>query len=180
MSRSHHHTHQGHGHSHVHGPDHAHHHGHEHSHHDHHDHAHGPGHNHGHDHMHSHVHANPDKERLHRLQALAAAFIEGFRKAEDKPAFIELSQVATRREGSDGLTMHLVDAAVETKWQLGTASPAFGSRELVHLPYPAAMVRERETMTFTYVSLTEREDVDIITLLNEAQPKREKKGKSDD
>ncbi len=129
--------------------------------------------------MHSHVHANPDTERLHRLQALAAAFIEGFRKAEDKPAFIELSQVATKRAGSDGLTMHLVDARVETNWQLGTASPAFGSRELVHLPYPAAMIRERETMTFTYVSLTERQDIDIITLLEEAQPKREKKGKSD-
>lgn len=166
MSQSRHHTHHGHSHDH-------------HDHHDH-DHTHGPGHNHGHDHMHSHVHASPDKERLHRLQALAAAFIEGFRKAEDKPAFIELSQVAAKRTGSDGLTMHLVDAAVETKWQLGTASPAFGSRELVHLPYPAAMIQERETMTFTYVSLTEREDVDIITLLDEAQPKREKKGKSDD
>lgn len=168
------------GHHHHHG-----HHDHDHDHHSHdHDHGghhhHGPGHNHGHDHMHSHVHANPDTERLHRLQALAAAFIEGFRKAEDKPAFIELSQVATRRTGSDGLTMHLIDAAVETKWQLGTASPAFGSRELVHLPYPAAMIRERETMTFTYVSLSERQDIDIITLLEEAQPKREKKGKPDD
>jgi hypothetical protein len=168
MSQSGHHTHHGHGHSHDHHHDHGH------------DHAHGPGHNHGHDHMHSHVHANPDKERLHRLQALAAAFIEGFRKAEDKPAFIELSQVAAKRTGSDGLTMHLVDAKVETRWQLGTASPAFASRELVHLPYPAAMIQERETMTFTYVSLTEREDVDIITLLDEAQPKRDKKGKHDD
>lgn len=130
--------------------------------------------------MHSHVHADPGKERLHRLQALASAFIEGFRKAEDKPAFIELSQIAARRTGSDGLTMHLVDAKVETRWQLGTASPAFASRELVHLPYPAAMIRERETMTFTYVSLTEREDVDIITLLDEAQPKRDRKGKQDD
>ncbi|EDQ32423.1 hypothetical protein HPDFL43_11506 [Hoeflea phototrophica DFL-43] len=130
--------------------------------------------------MHSHVHADPDKERLHRLQALAAAFIDGFRKAEDKPAFIELSQVAAKRTGSDGLTMHLVDAKVETKWQLGTASPAFASRELVHLPYPAAMVQERETMTFTYVSLTERVDVDIITLLDEAQSKRDKKGQSHD
>lgn len=171
MTQSRHHTHHGH----YHGHDHSH----DHSHHEH-DHVHGAGHNHGHDHMHSHVHANPDKERLHRLQALAAAFIDGFRKAEDKPAFIELSQVAAKRMGSDGLTMHLVDAKVETKWQLGTASPAFASRELVHLPYPAAMIQERETMTFTYVSLTERVDVDIITLLDEAQSKREKKGQSHD
>ncbi len=171
MSQSRHHTHHGHHHGHDHSHDHSHH---------EHDHVHGAGHNHGHDHMHSHVHANPDKERLHRLQALAAAFIDGFRKAEDKPAFIELSQVAAKRTGSDGLTMHLVDAKVETKWQLGTASRTFASRELVHLLYPAAMVQERETMTFTYVSLTERVDVDIITLLDEAQSKRDKKGQSHD
>ena len=48
---------------------------------------------------------------------------------------------------------------------LGTASPAFGSRELVYLPYPGEMVTERETMTFTYVSLSERADIDLTEVL---------------
>lgn len=115
--------------------------------------------------MHSHLHFDAHKERRDRLQALASAFIEGFRKADDKPAFLELASIPQKREGGDGLTLHLVDAAIESKWQLGTASPAFGSRELMHLPYPAAMVEERETMTFTYVSLTERADIDLLQLI---------------
>lgn len=146
---------------------------HHHHHHDHHhdhvlDHGHGPGHNHAHDHehMHSHVHVDPEKERRDRLQALATSFIDGFRKADDKPAFLELAGIPMSRKGSDGLKMHLVDAATESKWQLGTASPAFASRDLVYLPYPASMVQERETMTFTYVSLTERADIDLIDLLD--------------
>lgn len=151
-------------HSHNHG-----HHHHDHSHGDghHHHHDHGPGHNHGPDgeHMHSHVHADPHKERLARLQALAATFIEGFRKADDKPAFLDLAGIATTRTGSDGLTQHLVDVSIEEKWQMGTASPAFASRELVYLPYPAAMVQGRETMVFTYVSLSERSDIDLMELL---------------
>ena len=138
--------------------------------HDHnHSHPHHRGHNHGPDgeHMHSHIHADPEKELLDRLTALAASFIEGFRKADDKPAFLELAGVARSRIGTDGLKMHLVDASIQSKWQLGTASPAFGSRELVYLPYPSAMVQDRETLTLTYVSLTERADIDLMTLLSE-------------
>lgn len=136
--------------------------------HDHdHDHDHGVGHNrtHDHDHMHSHVHVDPKKERQIRLQALAASFIDGFRKAEDKPAFMELAGIPVSRMGTDGLKMHLVDTVIESKWQLGTASPAFAQRDLVYLPYPASMVEERETMTFVYVSLTERADIDLVEAL---------------
>lgn len=137
----------------------------------HHHHHHGPGHNHrhDHDHMHSHVHVDPKKERLDRLQALATAFIDGFRKAEDKPAFLELAGIPLSRVGADGLKMHLVDSVIESRWQIGTASPAFASRDLVYLPYPASMVRERETMIFTYVSLTERVDLSLIDLLDDIQ-----------
>ena len=132
-----------------------------------HNHKHGVGHNHSqdHDHMHSHVHTDPKKEREDRLAALAASFIAGFRDAEDKPAFLELAGIPNHRHGADGLKMHLVDAAIETKWQLGTASPAFASKELAYLPYTAAMVSGRETMTFVYVSLTERVDVDLLEIL---------------
>jgi hypothetical protein len=94
-----------------------------------------------------------------------AAFIEGFRLAADKPSHVKLAGIPVSRPGPDGLTMHLVDVAIETRWQMGTASPAFASRELVHLPYPAKMVTEREDMHFTYVSLTHREDVPLRDLL---------------
>lgn len=161
MSRHHHQNEHAHTHSHDHD-------GHDHHDHEHHNHDHGVGHNHthDHDHMHSHVHVDPKKERQHRLQSLAASFIEGFRKADDKPSFMELAGIPISRVGTDGLKMHLVDTVIESKWQLGTASPAFAQRDLVYLPYPASMVEERETMTFVYVSLTERADIDLADALD--------------
>lgn len=128
----------------------------------------GPGHNHiGEDarHLHSHVGGHPERERAEEIQVLAATFIDGFRKADDKPGFLRLAGIPAKIDGEDGLAMHLVDATIESKWQLGTASPAFASRELVYLPYPGAMVRERETLTFTYVSLTTRSDIDLLEML---------------
>lgn len=145
--------------------DHHHHHNHHHGHH--HDHAHGVGHNHAHagDHLTSHVHGDGERERREELQALAAAFVDGFRAAPDKNAWLRLAGIPFARTGADGLTMHLVDAAIVSNWQIGTASPAFASRELVYLPYPGAMVHERQTMNFTYVSLTERADIDLHALI---------------
>lgn len=151
--------------------DHHHGHGHHHHHHDHdhtHDHHHGVGHNHAHDHgdhLHSHVHGDAAKERAEELRVLSTAFLDGYRKAGDKTSFLRVAGVPFKRAGADGLAMHLVETKIECKWQLGTASPAFGSRELVYLPYPGEMVTERETMTFTYVSLTARADVDLTEIL---------------
>ena len=149
--------------------DHAHHHGHEHHDHEHgHHHPHGPGHNHPHghgDHLHSHVHGDVAKERQAELRTLATAFLDGYRKADDKTSFLRVAGVPFKRTGADGLAMHLVETRIESRWQLGTASPAFGSRELVYLPYPGEMVSERETMTFTYVSLSERADIDLTEIL---------------
>ena len=160
MSHGHHHHHHGHGH----------HHDHDHSHgHDHHSHGHdhGPGHNHPHgaEHLHSHIHGGTDRERVEELQVLATAFIDGFRAAEDKTSYLRLAGIPFQRLGNDGLTLHLVDAAINANWQIGTASPAFATRELVYMPFPGQMVTSRETMIFTYVSLTERADVELSALL---------------
>ncbi len=94
------------------------------------------------------------------------SFVDGFRAAEDKNSFLRIAGVPFHREGPDGLTLHLVDAAITANWQIGTASPAFASRELVYLPYPGKMISARESMTFTYVSLTHREDVPLSDLLS--------------
>ena len=138
-------------------------HGHDHSHNQGHSHAHT--HNHERDHLHSHVHGDSAGEQQEELKTLMTAFIDGFRGAEDKTSYLRLANIPFSREGKDGLTMHLVDAKISSNWQIGTASPAFASRELVYMPYPGQMVTERENMTFTYVSLTEREDIDLTMIL---------------
>ncbi|MHA7772822.1 hypothetical protein [Roseibium sp. M-1] len=162
------HDHPPHGHHHH---AHSHRHGHAHHHHDHdhpHDHnlSHLRGHNHGGpDHLHSHVHGPSEADRAGEIQALATSFIDGFRSAEDKTSYLRLAGVPFHRPGPDGLIQHLVDAKIVSNWQVGTASPAFASRELAYLPFPGAMVKAREKMTFTYVSLTARADIDLNTLL---------------
>lgn len=135
----------------------------------HHDHHHGPGHNHRHaaDHLHSHLNGSEQRERQEELQMLAANFIDGFRAAEDKTSYLRIAGIDFQRPGADGLTMNLVDASIASNWQIGTASPAFASRELVYMPFPGNMVSHRENMTFTYVSLTNRLDIDLISLLQD-------------
>jgi hypothetical protein len=136
---------------------------------DHHHHHHGPGHNHHHasDHLRSHVHGDAGRERIDELQTLAANFIEGFRGATDKTSYLRLAGISFQRTGPDGLTMILVDASIASNWQIGTASPAFASRELVYMPFPGSMVTHRENMVFTYVSLTTRADIDLLTVLKD-------------
>ncbi len=128
----------------------------------------GCGHNnhHDHEHLHSHVHVDAEAERAEAMRKLADTFVDSFRKASDKQAFLKLAGIPSSRAGRDGLTMHLVDVAINSSWQVGTASPAFASKELTYLPYPGKMIRERETLTFTYVSLTERSDVDLAELIS--------------
>ena len=147
-----------------------HHHEHDHAHGHHHHHAPhgGPGHNHPPEteHLHSHAHGDQGREHAEELKALCAAFIDGFRQAADKNSYLRIAGIPFSRTGSDGLAMHLVDTAIVSNWQIGTASPAFASRELVYLPYPGKMIDLRETMTFTYVSLTERADFVLTDLLH--------------
>lgn len=147
--------------------DHPHHHHHHHDHHahDHHHHA-PPGHNGGPaDHLHSHLHGHAGHESAEELKVLTSAFVDGFRTAGDKTSYLRLAGIPFQRRGTDGLTLHLVDASIVANWQIGTASPAFATRELAYLPFPGSMVTSRETMTLTYVSLTERADVDLVQIL---------------
>lgn len=147
---------------------------HHHDHHHDHDHEHGHSHHHAHGHghaghnnaiaheLHSHLHGEGAREDL---QALAEAFIDGFRQAEDKTSYLRLAGVPDAIDGPDGLTRRLVDVTVTDGFQVATASPGFGSRELVYLPYPGGMVRPRTNLTLTYVSLTGRSDLDLLEFL---------------
>lgn len=120
------------------------------------------GHNHAHDHLHSHL---PPEDAAADLAVLAAEFIEGFRAARDKAAYLRIAGVPLELEGGAGPSLKLVDVALTTEWQVGTASPSFGSRELSYLPFPGPMIAERTNMGFVYVSLEEKRVVDLRTFL---------------
>ena len=138
---------------------------HDHHHHHHHDHAHhGHGHNHAHgDHLHSHMH---DHDEAADLQVLATQFIEGFLQAADKTSYLKLAGVPFERASKDGSkALKLIDVELKTDWQVGTASPSFGSRELSYLPFPGEMVQERTNMSLIYVSMDEKSTLDIRDFL---------------
>ena len=123
-------------------------------------------HDHNHDparHLRSHMHG-PDAAEA--VAALAAQFMDGFRAAADKMTFLRLAGVPLEiADGRGGPTLKLVDVALTTEWQVGTASPSFGSRELSYLPFPGPMVAERTNMGFVYVSLDEKRVVDLRAFL---------------
>ncbi|PWK59178.1 hypothetical protein [Roseicyclus mahoneyensis] len=136
-----------------------HHHGHGHHHHPHdHNHAHGPA-----DHLHSHL---TPEDSAADLQILTAQFIDGFVTAADKAAYLQLAGVPLERPGKAGAsTLKLVDVELKTEWQVGTASPSFGTRELSYLPFPGSMIRERTNMALVYVSMDEKDRLDIRDFL---------------
>lgn len=122
------------------------------------------GHNHSHDHLHSHL--KPEDEAA-ELQILADQFIDGFVAAKDKMSFLRLAGVPLERDApGGGPSMKLVDVSIATEWQVGTASPSFGSRELSYLPYPGEMVTERTNMSFVYVSLDAKDVLDLRSFLH--------------
>lgn len=129
----------------------------------HHHHPHDHNHPHGAEHLHSHL---MPEDRAADLQVLATQFIDGFVQAADKAAYLKLAGVPLERPGKSGPSaLKLVDVELTTEWQVGTASPSFGSRELSYLPFPGEMIRERTNMALVYVSMDEKDKLDIRTFL---------------
>ncbi len=121
------------------------------------------GHNHAADHLHSHL--KPEDEAAD-LQVLCEQFIDGFRTAKDKAAFLRIAGVPLEIADTDGgASLKLVDVALRTEWQVGTASPSFGSRELSYLPFPGEMIAERTNLAFVYVSSDRKEEIDLRKFL---------------
>lgn len=134
-----------------------------------------PHHENGHtDHRHGHNHAQPDHLHSHirdadlaaELQVLSAQFIDGFVQARDKTSYLRLAGVPFERDGKEGkASLKLVDVQITTEWQVGTASPGFGTRQLSYLPFPGEMVKERTNMGFLYISISERQVLDLRDFL---------------
>lgn len=122
------------------------------------------GHNHEHgNHLHSHM---PDADRAEELKVLTTQFIKGFIDAKDKMSYLRIAGVPLEKEDPNGgPTLKLVDVTLTTEWQVGTASPSFGSRELSYLPYPGPMVTERTNMGLIYVSLDAKHVEDLRSFM---------------
>ncbi|WP_413204112.1 hypothetical protein [Rhodospirillum sp. A1_3_36] len=117
--------------------------------------------------MHLHSHMEPEDE-AEELRLLTSQFIDGFRSAKDKAAYLRLAGVPLEiADDAGGPPLKLVDLSLKTEWQVGTASPSFGSRELSYLPFPGAMIQERENFHFIYVSLDRRVDRDLRLFIRE-------------
>jgi hypothetical protein len=128
-----------------------------------HDHPHPHDHNHGPGPLHSHMDV---ADHAAELQILTDQFIDGFTTARDKMAYLRLAGVPLELPGADGAPLvKLVDVRLTTEWQVGTASPSFGSVELSYLPFPGEMIAERTNMEFVYVSLREKRLVDLREFL---------------
>ena len=130
-----------------------------------HDHSHGgEGHNHGGAwHLHSHM---DDVDKAADLQVLTSQFIDGFREARDKAAYLHIAGVPLEiPDEGGGPTLKLIDVKASTEWQVGTASPSFGNRELSYLPLPGEMISERTNLGFVYVSLDAKRVVDLRDFL---------------
>jgi hypothetical protein len=128
-----------------------------------HDHSHPHDHNHAHgDHLHSHMH---EADEAGELQILAEQFIDGFREAKDKMSYLRLAGVPLEQPDGDRPSLKLVDVQLLTEWQVGTASPSFGSRELSYMPYPGEMITERTNLGFVYVSLERKSILDLRDFL---------------
>lgn len=116
-----------------------------------------------------------DHDEAADLQVLATQFIDGFVSARDKASYLRLAGVPFERPGKGGATaLKLVDVELKTEWQVGTASPSFGSRDLSYLPFPGDMVRERTNMALVYVSMDEKSLLDIRDFLSQRKQEIER------
>lgn len=140
------------------------------------------GHNHppDHRHLHSHPHGDPQAAApgtpRNDDDLMADALMEGFDAAEDKPSFLRMARIPDHLHGPGGELLRLVDVEMRYAYQVGTASPAFNADELVYLPFPASLVRERADMAFVYVSLRSRRDVglaEMVSMLRESDMRGE-------
>ena len=113
-------------------------HGHDHHHHDvGHNHSHGPGHNHTPDHDHLHSHVHGQSDADHAEELQVLS-----------SSFVE----GFRKADDKASYLRLADIPFQTTGKDGLT---------MHL------VEERETMTFTYVSMTERADIDLLSFIAE-------------
>ena len=110
--------------------------------------------------LHSHI---SERDKNNDILTLSSEFIEGFTHSSDKMAYLKISGFPNELASSTGgPSLKLINARIETCWQIGTASLSFGKTELSYLPYPKELVTFVTNMIFTFVSLDEKQEVDLL------------------
>lgn len=99
---------------------------------------------------------------------LEEAFAHGFRGAADKLAFLRLARIPAELEQPGGLGLKLVEVRFEESHAVGTASPGFGSRELVYHPLPGRLITAATRLVFRYVSADGITDLTLAQVLERA------------
>jgi hypothetical protein len=86
------------------------------------------------------------------LHAAETAFVEGFRAASDKQAFLTLARIPLELATPEGPGLKLVQVLLEDTVEVGRASRGFASRELVYQSLPAKLVTSETRLRFRYIS----------------------------
>ena len=97
--------------------------------------------------------------------ALESAFIDGFRAAHDKPGFLRLAQIPLELDAGEKPGLKLMQVAIDEVFDVGRASPGFGTRELVYHPVPASLVAGIARLRFRYVSADELRELTLAEVL---------------
>lgn len=104
-----------------------------------------------------------EREKNKDILILSSEFIEGFTHSSDRMAYLKISGFPSElASATGGAPLKLINARIETCWQIGTASPSFGKTELTYLPYPKELFTFATNMIFTFVSLDEKQEVDLL------------------
>ena len=99
------------------------------------------------------------------LHAAEAAFVEGFRAASDKQAFLTLARIPLELATPEGPGLKLVQVVLEDTVEVGRASRGFASRELVYHPLPGKLVTSRTRLSFRYVSIARARELSLAEVL---------------
>jgi len=113
------------------------------------------------------MHDDHDHDDGHDAGALESAFVDGFRAASDKRAFLALAGVPLEIDpGDGGPGLKLLEVRIQDGFQVGSASPGFGSRDLVYQPLPGSMIRQTTSLDLVYVSTVERRELTLHDALH--------------
>ena len=93
-----------------------------------------------------------DHDTYHCLEDM---FVEGYRAARDKLVYLRLAHIPfdlpVYPDSDSDSRMHLKSVRIEEVFEVGSVTPAFGSKRLVHQMYPHGLVESRTSLKFVYV-----------------------------
>jgi hypothetical protein len=98
-------------------------------------------------------------EEEHRI--VESAFIAALRAGTDRLGLLRLAGVPLEieRDGAPGLK--LLEVKLCDHYVVGSATPGFGTRDLVYQPLPGPLQQQRTRLRLVYVSSNERQELTL-------------------